>query len=193
MAKRRTPPVEVRHWRFNVNEYHRMGEVGLLDEDSRVELIEGELIEMSPIGIRHAWRVTQLTQLFIVRLAGRAHVSPQNPIRLNFFTEPQPDFVLLRPDFDGSRIPTPEDTLLLVEVSDTTLRYDRDRKAPLYSEAGVPETWIANISGDRLLVFREPGPEGYRLVQEFSRGQKVSPLALPDVAFTVDELLGTDA
>jgi Uma2 family endonuclease len=134
--------IELKRRRFTVDEYRRMGEVGILDEDERVELIEGEIVEMSPIGRRHAGIVNRLNDLFTFRLRGRAIVAVQNPISLGSkYSEPQPDLTLLRPraDFYADSRPEPPDVLLVVEVMDTSVERDRQVKLPLYARAGVPE------------------------------------------------------
>jgi len=183
---------EVTRKLFTVDEYYRMVDAGIFNEDSRVELIEGEIIQMSPVGNRHVACVDRANSLFVTNLAGKAIVSVQNPIRLSNYTEPQPDIVLLqhRPDYYAAKRHSPEDTLLVIEVSDTTLRYDRNRKAPLYAKSGVTELWIENLEGDVILVFRDPGPEGYSTTLVFRRGESISLLAFPDILFKVDELLG---
>src|SRR5712691_8613860 len=135
---------------FTVDEYYRMAEAGILNEDSRVELIEGEIIEMSPVGSRHAACVARAIKLFVTQLGERVLLNAQNPVRLSNITEPQPDILLLKPraDFYSSRHPVGEDTYLVLEVSDTTLRYDRDRKVPLYAKSGVPEVWIEHLQAN---------------------------------------------
>ena len=143
---------------FTADEYYRMLEAGILTEDDRVELIEGEVIEMSPIGNRHAACVDRATELFISALQGKAIVSVQNPVRLNNYNEPQPDIVVLRrrDDYYESQRRTAEDTLLLVEVSDTTLRYDVNIKLPIYARTAISEVWIENLPEDVLVVCRNP-------------------------------------
>src|SRR5205085_263235 len=148
---------------FTVDEYYRMGEAGIFDPEARLELIEGEIIEMSPPGIRHMSCVNRATALFADRLPGKAMVSVQNPLRLSRYSEPQPDIVLAKPrsNFYSDKRLAWEDTLLVVEVSDSTLGYDRNRKMPLYAAAGVPELWIENLQNDMILVFRNPGGKMY--------------------------------
>jgi Uma2 family endonuclease len=177
---------------FTVDEYYKMAEAGILNEDSRVELIEGEIIQMSPIGARHASCVSRATKLFLSKLGDRIWLSPQNPVRLSNITEPQPDILLLkpRPDFYGSKHPTGSDTYLVLEVSDTTLRYDRDRKAPLYAKAGVPEVWIEDLRSKKILVFRNPEKDRYLHSLTFHRGEQIFIAAFPEIAFQVDDLIG---
>jgi Uma2 family endonuclease len=183
---------EVTRKLFTVDEYHRMGEAGVFHPEARLELIEGEIIEMSPPGIRHVACVNRATALFTKRLGEKAMVSVQNPLLLSRYTEPQPDIVLAKPraNFYSDKRLSWEDTLLAVEISDSTLSFDRKRKMPLYAAAGVTELWIENLRNDVILVFRDPTPETYSSVHTFERGQSVSPAAFPDVPFNVGELLG---
>ena len=177
---------------FTVDEYYRMAEAGILDPDARLELIEGEILEMSPVGTRHVSCVNRLNRLFNRRLGDTALVSVQNPVRLSNYTEPQPDIVLLRPREDcykEKRISW-EDACLVIEVSDTTIRRDRDLKLPLYSKAGVSELWIIDLQQDTLFVYREPGPKTYRSALTLGRRDSLTLLAFPDVTFQVEELIG---
>ena len=178
--------------RFTVDEYYRMAEAGILCEDDRVELIEGEIVEVAPIGSRHAACVDSLTQAFGERIAGRAILRVQNPVRLSARTEPEPDIVLARPRPDRYRQahPGPEDVLLLIEVADTTLDYDRDVKLPLYAAAGIPEVWIFNLVHERLEVYREPAEGRYQVRTVHGHGAVVAPQALPDLAIEVSAILG---
>jgi Uma2 family endonuclease len=183
---------EVTRKLFTVDEFCRMGEAGIFGEESRLELIEGEILEMSAPGIRHVSCVNRASALFASRLAGKAMFSVQNPVLLSNDTMPQPDIVLARPreNFYSDRRITPADTVLVLEVSDTTLRYDRKRKMPLYAKWGVPELWIENLGNDVILVFRDPGPSGYATSITLHRGKSIALAEFPDVTFTVDELLG---
>lgn len=149
--------------RITVDEYYRMAEVGLLAADARVELIEGEIIDMAPIGSRHGGTVQQLHDLLVQAAGARASVRVQLPVRLSRSSEPQPDIALVKPraDYYKSRHPTAADTLLIVEVSDTTFRYDRQIKLPLYARHGIPEAWIADLEGKQMHFFRSPSGESY--------------------------------
>ena len=185
--------VTLQRRRFTLDEYHRMGEAGILGEDDRVELIEGEIVVMSPIGSRHAGAVARASHFFTTRLGGRAIVWPQNPVILRALTsEPQPDVVLLAPraDFYASSLPEPSDVLLLVEVADSSLLYDRRTKAPLYARAGVPEMWLLNLEADRVEVFRRPTARRYADVRSIGRDERFSPLAFPDLVVTLADLIG---
>jgi Uma2 family endonuclease len=179
--------------RFTVDEYYRMGEAGILREDERVELINGEIVCMAPIGSPHAYCVDLFTQRLVLGLAGRALVRVQNPLHLSSGAEPQPDLALLR--LPAARYatahPRPEDAFLVVEVSDTTLAYDRGAKLPLYAQAGIPEVWIADLEGSAVLVCREPDQAAgvYRRMETVTRGGTVSPAAFPDLVLQVGEFL----
>ena len=179
---------------FTVEEYYRMARAGIIREDDRVELIDGEIIEMSPIGRRHFVSVARATTLFIQAFGNRAVVSPGNPVRLSDWTEPQPDLVVFkpRPDFYAKKHPTPVDVLFVVEVADTTLRYDTKIKLPRYASAGIPEIWIADLQNSVLHVYRDAVGNTYDSVLAFREGESVSPLSFPDVTFQVAELLTTD-
>jgi len=181
--------VEVPRRLFTVEEYHRMAEAGVLGADERVELIEGEVIRMAPIGPRHAGCVINATRLFITRLGERAVVSPQNPVVIRPRSEPQPDLLLLRPRaVSYSReLPAAEDVLLAVEVADTTVRFDRLVKARLYARAGIQEFWLCLAMDGAIEVCRAPAADGYTSVALYGPGQMVSPLAFPDVSFGVTE------
>jgi Uma2 family endonuclease len=189
---RQAVAVQLLRRRFAVEEYHRMAEAGILTEDDRVELIEGEIVEMAPIGSRHAACVKRLNRLFSQRVGERAIVDVQNPIRLGQHSEPQPDLSLLRPrqDFYASAHPGPQDVLLVIEVAETSADYDRQVKAPLYARAGVPELWLVDLQGQALEVFRSPTAAGYQETQRLSRGQLLSPQALDDLKVPVAEILG---
>lgn len=178
-------------YRLTVAEYHRLGEMAIFDEDSRVELIEGDLIAMPPIGERHAGKIRQLNRLFSARVGAAALVDVQNPVALDRHSEPQPDLALLkpRPDFYESGHPQPEDVLLLLEVSDSTLRYDRDIKVPLYAKAGIPEVWLLDLPGQRLEVYRHPSAEGYREIRYPASDETIAPVLLPDLVLPVNNLL----
>ena len=177
---------------FTVEEYHKMVDSGILKESDRVELIRGEIVQMSPIGPVHADCVDRLTELFIFRLAGRVRVRVQNPVELDDMSEPQPDLALLRrrPNFYRTGHPQSADVFLLVEVADTTVQSDRDIKIPLYADDNISEVWLMNVNERCLEVYREPTAEGYQNVQRLEEGQTVTTQAFPDIVFTVDELLG---
>jgi Uma2 family endonuclease len=182
----------ITRWKLDVRDYHRMGEAGILTEDDRVELIEGELVAMSPIGSDHSGGVNALTWLLVQGAGSRAVVAPQNPVRLSDHSEPQPDFALLRPraDFYRSETPTPADVLLLIEVADSSLRFDRLVKLPLYARHGIREVWIVDLAGQAVELCRGPGPDGYARITRAGRGASIAPEAMPDLALRVDDILG---
>ncbi len=184
------PSVMVR--KFTVEEYHRLAKAGILTEDDRVELIEGVLFQMPPIGSAHAGSVDRLTMRLAPALQGRCIVRVQSPIRLGPYSEPQPDLTLLRPraDFYASAHPGPSDVLLVIEVAESSADYDREHKLPLYGQAGIPEAWVVDLARGEVVVGRDPSPEGYRTVRIARRGETLSPLAFPDLALPVEEILG---
>jgi Uma2 family endonuclease len=168
---------------ITVDMFHRMAEAGIFAPGERVELIEGGLVDMAPIGAEHAAVVAWLTDILAASAGGRASLRVQSPIRLGSDSEPQPDLVLVRPreDYYHQAHPSPEDILLLIEVADTTARYDREVKVPLYAHHGIPEVWLLDLPEKRLEVYH--GPEGgeYRHV-DYYRSGKVCPKAFPDLA-----------
>jgi Uma2 family endonuclease len=177
-------------YRFTREEYHRLGEVGILGENDRIELVDGELIVMSPIGRQHAKSVRKSNNLIVQRLAGRALVDCQNALNLNPTSEPQPDFLILRSQMaDSDDLPTPADVLLIIESADSSLGFDRGKKLRLYAQAGVPEVWIYNLLESVIECYRAPEEQVYRDVHHFAKGQQLSMQAFPEVLFAVDELL----
>ena len=180
----------ITRWKLDVEAYHRLGEAGILRADDRVELIEGEVVAMSPIGAAHAGKVNRLNHLFARLVGDRALIALQNPIRLSDRTEPQPDVVLLRPraDFYETASPTPADIFLLVEVADSSLRFDRLVKLPLYARHGIPAVWIVDLLASLVEVHAGPRPEGYASTLRAGRGETVAPL--PGLALRVDDILG---
>ena len=182
--------------RFTVDEYHRMGEAGILGYDERLELIAGKIVVREPIGARHASTVDRLNRLWTSRLGERAIVRIQNPVQFpEADSELQPDILLLRPrdDFYAAGHPRVADVLLLIEVADTTLRLDRRVKIPLYAAVGVRETWLCDLVTERVEVYREPAGGAYRDVETLDRGETVRPAALGDVVVAIDDLLGPTA
>ena len=191
--KRKLPMrIEATKKLFTVEEFYGMAEAGILRPGERVELIDGEIFQMSPIGNRHVGCVNRANRLLLPALTGRAVISIQHPVQLTNNTEPQPDVTLLRfrqDDYSGKKV-IAEDAVLLMEVSDTTLRYDRNIKLPRYAKAGIPEVWIENLEDNELLVYRNPLGNTYQTVLTLHRGDSISVLAFPDAVFSVDELLG---
>jgi len=175
---------------FTVEEYRHMAEAGILTANDRVELIEGEVLEMTPIGSRHAACVAGLAQLLSVRVQDRARVWPQNPVKISVYSEPQPDVALLRPRAVPYRDagPTAADVLLIIEVADRSLTRDRRVKIPLYARAGIPEVWIVDLEGGSVEVYTAPTPTNYRSVRQYRPGESVCPSAFPDLFLSVDEI-----
>ncbi len=172
---------------ISTTEYLRMGESAVFAVNTRMELIEGEIIEMAPIGSRHAGAVKILNRLFGRLVGEEAIVSVQDPLIIGDRSVPQPDLVLLKPRADSyaSAHPTPADVLLVVEVADTTLAFDLSTKIPLYARHGVPESWVVDLGERAIRVFRDPSASGYRTSFAVSVGESVSPSALPDVSVAV--------
>lgn len=180
-----------RRLRFTVDEYYKMIELGMLKDYEKAEIIEGELIQKMPIGDRHASVVNSLTRIFIKNLSDDVLVSIQNPIRISDFNEPEPDIVLADlTKFDGKRHPRPAETLVVVEVSDSTLKYDRDTKLSLYAEAGIPEVWIVNLKNDIIEVHQNLNIGIYQLTKIYKRGETVKSSVLPKLKIEVDKILG---
>jgi Uma2 family endonuclease len=177
---------------FSVEDYHRMAEAGILSPDEKVELLEGEVVHMNPIGSPHAACVSRLTELFAQHVRSRALMRVQAPIRVGDQSEPEPDLVLAkrRPDHYASNHPAPQDIFLAIEVAWSSLSVDRHKKMPLYGRFGIPEAWIVNLEEGRLEVYRDPAEDGYRQIWLLGRGKRVQLLAFPEVEVTVDEVLG---
>jgi len=184
-------PVQVVPRRFTVSEFYRMVETGIISEDDRLELIHGEILEMAPIGSRHAACVNRLSLLFHDKGIEQCIVSVQNPIHLDESSEPQPDLCILasRPDFYAESNPDPSDVVLLVEVADTSSGYDREIKVPLYGKSGIKETWLVLLDEATVEVYREPSPEGYREMHKYVRGEELFAAITADRPFPLDNFL----
>jgi Uma2 family endonuclease len=183
------------HGLLTVNDYYQLVEDGVLSEYDRVELIEGRVVEMAPIGDDHIAATIDLNDVFGPRLRGRASVSIQSPVNLARRSEPEPDITII-PYVPGgrrkakTRKPTPSEIYLIVEIANSSLTFDLGEKAALYARYGIQELWVVDIPHDRLVVHREPTADGYASVRSVARGETISPLAFPDVTFTADEILG---
>jgi Uma2 family endonuclease len=183
------PPA--RH-RFSVDAYHHMAEAGILSPADRTELIDGEIIQMPPVGSPHMGAVIALTQLLARIVPASVRVSVQNPLRLDDLHEPEPDLVLLRDRFDGYRrppLPSAADVLLLIKVSDTSLRYDREVKLPLYARHGVPEVWIVDLAAGVVEVYRKHAGTTYTEVATRGRGEALEPLLQPGLSIRVEDIV----
>lgn len=182
-----------RHRRFTTEEYFRMAETGILTDDDRVELIDGDVLEMTPIGERHAGAVNRLIQLFGPVVAGRAILCVQNPLRLSDVSTPQPDVTIarIRDDCYATMHPRPADVLLLVEVADSSVAMDLGRKARLYAAAGIPEYWVLDLTRDEIVVHTDPVLDGYEDVRVVGRAGMVSPRSFPGVEWGAEEILGS--
>lgn len=180
-----------RHW-LTVDDYYRMAEVGILDSEDRVELIDGEVIDMAPPGSWHAATVHFLAEVFVRAVEGRATVLVQNPMRLSQYSEPQPDLALLRrrDDFYRERHPQPDDVLLAVEIAATSLHFDRETKVPLYARHGIPEMWLVDIGNFRFTRYRAPQSGSYSLIDEPDLRAGLEVTALPGVAVDLHRIFG---
>jgi Uma2 family endonuclease len=180
---------EISRKHFSVDEYYRMAEVGILAFDKKFELIEGEVIQVSPIGARHAARVDRINKLFNRQL-NEEIVRVQNPVRLGNHSEPEPDVSILKPrkDFYEESHPTPEDVLLIIEITDTSGVYDRNVKIPMYARAGITEVWIMDVQNGFIEVHKDPINGTYQEKLIFREGQYITPQSLPHVTISVDSL-----
>jgi Uma2 family endonuclease len=177
-------------YRWTVEEYQELGRAGIFDENDRVELLNGEIVIMSPIGFRHATAVTRLTNFLARRSQGRFDVSPQNPFDLDEHSQPQPDLSLLDPVCDTQpRHPLPAEIFLVIEVSESTVRYDRGDKLPAYARNGVREYWLLNLDASQLEVYRQPAGDTYRDGRILGPDEMVAPLAFPDLTLRVGDFL----
>jgi Uma2 family endonuclease len=186
------PTETITRKRFTVDEYHRMSDIGLFPEDKRFELIRGEILEMPSAKPPHSGRVNRLNHLLMAPLGDSAIISVQNPSSIDDYSEPAPDISVLKPrmDFYTKSHPLPEDVLLVIEISYTTLRFDTKIKAPLYAEAGIPEYWIVNIPQHHLEVRTEPVNGRYVRLQTLKPGDTVTPRAFANCTFRVEKILG---
>ena len=173
---------------FTADEFERMVGVGILRSDERLELIRGEIVEMTPIGHRHAACVANFNKRLVTGVGDRAVVWIQGPARLAVDTVPEPDLALLRRRSYVTSAPGPDDILLVIEVAESSLRYDRGDKLRLYAAAGVPEYWVASVEGGWIEVYRSPHDDSYRERRRAERGETMSSLAFPDVSVPVADV-----
>jgi Uma2 family endonuclease len=174
-----------------VDEYHRMADVGILRPDEQIELLNGRIIEMPPLGTRHAYAVIALDARLQAMLGGRAVICSRTPLRLDRLSEPQPDILVVRQPIAryASSHPTPEDTLLVIEVAESTLPYDCGEKLSAYARLGVPEYWILDLVSEHLEIYREPDGDRYGSQEIVGRGQRVAPRAFPNDSIAVNDIL----
>jgi Uma2 family endonuclease len=184
--------VQIVRRHFNVTEYYRMAAAGVLSDDDRVELIEGEIVEMNPIGSRHAACVGRLTEVLGRLVGSEAIVWVQNPVQVNDYSEPLPDVSLLkrRDDFYAQANPQPADVLLIIEVADSSVEYDRDIKIPLYAGAGIPEVWLVNLPKEAIEIYTQPLGDTYREIRIVKRGESLAAKSIPDLLIAADIILG---
>jgi Uma2 family endonuclease len=183
------PAVQPQTYRFSVEQYIKLGEAGIFQPEDRVELLDGEILVMSPIGLRHVWALTWINESFGDRHRRRYAVSPGNPVFLHDYSEPQPDLMLVPRAGRKLHKSRAEEVFLLVEVSDSSLAFDLSRKRKAYAEAGVREYWIVNLEEDVIDVFRQPMTGSYTVTLRFALGKSVSPLAFEDIVVPVAEII----
>ena len=180
-----------RRRRFTVGEYYAMAEAGILRPEERVELLAGEIIQMAPIGSKHAYCVTQFTEAFFEALGRRVILRAQNPIRLAPGNEPEPDIAILHRT-EGAYVsahPGPGDVILIVEVADTSVGFDRRHKLPMYAMHGIPEVWLADINSRNIEAYDQPMAGGYARMRVFGAGETVSPGAFPDLEIPIADVI----
>ncbi|MGI8550797.1 MAG: Uma2 family endonuclease [Dehalococcoidia bacterium] len=180
-------------YRFTIDDYHRMEDAGVLSDDRPVELIDGEIIAMSPVGSRHVACVNRLDDLLHERLPSRSVINQvQSPVVLGEHYEPKPDIAVLRfrADYYAEALPRPADVLLLIEVADSSLAFDQEVKLPIYARAGILEVWIADLDGGRIERYTSPTHEGYAQKDSAGHGATLAAATLPALVIRVDEALG---
>jgi len=184
--------VEIARRRFTIEEFEQMIRAGVFEEDERIELIEGEIVEMAAIELPHMVCMARLQAMFHEKLGRNAIVWVQNAIRMPSNSRPQPNVALLkwRDDFYAGKHPTAEDVVLLIEVAESSLRYDRKIKAPRYAKAGIPEVWIVNLSKDIVEVYTTPGESGYENVRRAGRGESLPLPGSLNSTISVDDIFG---
>jgi Uma2 family endonuclease len=188
----RTESIAVSKRQFTVEEFERLYEAGVLANNERVELIWGEIAQMSPVNIAHSSCVLRLTHLLTRLLNDRGIIGVQNPVQLDAKTLPQPDVAVLRPrpDYYNTAHPGPGDIYLIIEVADSSLDYDRKTKSMVYARYGIADYWIVNLPGRQIEVHREPREDAYRTTTRYSRGDTLALLTFPDVMLLADDILG---
>lgn len=181
----------VRKHLTDIHEWQKLGEANIFPPNSRIELIEGEILEMAPIGFNHSGHLKRIIKLFSTLAQDAAIISAQDPLQLGDLSEPEPDFMLLKPvdDFYTSRHPDANDVILLIEVAESSLPYDQNQKLRLYAMHGVPEYWLLNLNDSCLEVYREPHGETYAQKSTLRAGDSVTLTQLPDLTIQVSSIL----
>ncbi len=176
---------------IDVDEYYRLAQIGVLSEDDRVELIEGEIIPMTPIGNRHASCVMRLIELIMTKLERKVIINPQNPLRLNRYNEPQPDITILKrdPNFYENKTPDAGDTHIVIEIADSSIQHDRKTKRALYAKRGIPEYWLVNLTNNTIEVYTQPEQNTYKTQITYHRGDNIQSTIWPDLILDVDEII----
>jgi Uma2 family endonuclease len=184
-------PVQAPRRLFTVDQFHQMGEAGIFAEDDRVELLAGEIVDLTPIGSRHAACVSRLNYLLGRDVGDAFRLRIQDPVQLDDYSEPQPDVAVVkaRADFYRDAHPRPADVLLLIEVADTSVEIDRAEKIPLYAASGVPEVWIVDLNAGHVDVYRDPASAGYRTHETVGRGGSLRPAALSQIQLSADDVI----
>ena len=181
---------EPAHRQFTVDDYHRMADIGILREDDRVELIDGQVVEMSPIGGRYVTCVSRITRLLVSQLTDDAVVNGQSPVRLGKYQEPEPDLAVVRNREYGNDLPNADDVFLLMEVSDTSLAYDRGTKLTLYARAGIPEFWLIDLPGEAIERHTNPSGDKYGVAVRAGRGEEIESPGVPGLVINTNDVLG---
>jgi Uma2 family endonuclease len=190
MSRTAAPPQAPCPYRFSVEEYHRLGETGFFQPEDRVELLNGEIIIMPAIGVRHMNAVRRLINVLTRRLGERCLLDAQNPLMIDGQSEPQPDILLLKPGIERTdSAPIPEDVLLLVEVADSSLVYDQTDKRDAYARNGIGEYWLLDLTRNELIVFRDSDGQRYRSEERVRATESIAPVAFPDEPIPVREIL----
>jgi Uma2 family endonuclease len=182
----------VSHRKFSVVEYHLLADLGILAADEPVQLIEGEILTMAPAGSAHSGTINRLNRMLVQAVGTRAVVAPQNPVRVGKYSEPEPDFTLLRPRPDDylHATPNPEDVLLMIEVSSSTLKFDQTVKRTLYARHNVPEYWIVNVKNHEIEVYHTPIAGQYTVISRACGDVSIEPTTLPGVVISISLLFG---
>jgi len=178
--------------RFNVDEYYKMAEAGILKPDERVELIEGVVVTMSPVGRKHFGGVFYLCHYLTLAFQKRAGVVAQSPLQLGERSEPEPDIAVYKwnEDFFRTIKPSPTDVYFLIEVMDSSAKHDRGRKLRLYARHNIPELWLVDLQNEWIEIHRRPSGETFREKRTVTRGETLSPEAFPDIVLEVNAILG---